>query len=678
MKHLFFPKLAWSGIRKNRKLYLPYILTCMGMVMMFYILQSLSYSPLLHEMRGGSNMEFILSLGKFVIAVFALIFLLYTNSFLIRRRNKEFGLYNILGMDKGAICRVVAWESLMVTVMGLAGGLFFGILLSKIAELGMLNVLHLGIDFTLRLSGEAIIVTLGIFAVIFLVLFLKSILQVRLSKPLELLHSENLGEKPPRANWVLALLGLGLLGGAYYLAITSREAMTALMLFFVAVIMVIVGTYLLFIAGSVALCRLLQKNKGYYYQKNHFVSVSSMAFRMKRNGAGLASICILLTMVLVMISSTTSLYVGSEDAMNTHYPRENQLTIYPSTLTDMDGDALSPFREAMEQVFDDHGVSPENLLDFRYCTIAGQVSGDTVDFTVNQDDFGVGDISTIRSLFFISQGDYNAVSGESVSLEPGHALVYANQCTYDQPRLNLGDLSLTIDGAFIPFSGICGTTISTQPAFLIVIPDYETLLALEPLKDYNDRKMLTNLWYYGYDLNVSLEEANTILGQQGSAINQTDPGSHVDAYSYVNRSAQRYDYYSTFGGLFFIGIMLSIVFLAAAVLIIYYKQLSEGYEDQSRFAIMKKVGMTSRDIRKSINSQILTVFFTPLLFAGLHQAFAFPMVWQLLQLFALQNLPLVIGTTVGAFLLCGLFYAVVYKVTTGAYFSIVNDGEQAV
>ncbi|MDD6023333.1 MAG: ABC transporter permease [Oscillospiraceae bacterium] len=678
MKHTFFPKLAWSGIRKNRKLYLPYILTCMGMVMMFYILQSLSYSPMLHAMRGGRNMEFILSLGKFVIAVFAMIFLLYTNSFLIRRRNKEFGLYNILGMDKGAICRVVAWESLMVTAMGLAGGLFFGILLSKVAELGMLNVLHLGIDFTLRLSGEAIAVTLGIFAVIFLVLFLKSILQVRLSKPLELLHSENLGEKPPKANWALALLGLGLLVGAYFLAITTREAMTALTMFFVAVIMVIVGTYLLFIAGSVALCRILQKKKGYYYQKSHFVSVSSMVFRMKRNGAGLASICILLTMVLVMISSTTSLYVGSEDAMNSHYPRENQLTIYPSTLEDMGNEALSPYRQAMEQVFDDHGVSPENLLDFRYCAIAGQVSGDTVNLAVDQDNFNVSDMSTIRSLFFISQGDYNAVSGEKVSLEPGHALLYASRCTYDQPRLEVGDLSLTIDGTFVPFSGICGTTMSSQPAFLLVIPDYETLSPLEGLVDYNDMEMLNTLWYYGYDLSVSLDEANTILGQQGEAIHQTDPGSHIEAYSYVNRSEQRYDYYSTFGGLFFIGIMLSIVFLAAAVLIIYYKQLSEGYEDQSRFAIMKKVGMTSQDIRKSINSQILTVFFAPLIFAGLHQAFAFPMVWQLLQLFSLDNLPLVIGTTVGAFLLCGVFYAIVYKVTAGAYFSIVNDREQAV
>ena len=295
-----YPRLALSGIRNNRKLYVPYILSCIGTVMMYFILHSLSLSPLLHETRGGDNLEIILSLGKYVIAAFSLLFLFYTNSFLIRRRYKEFGLYSVLGMDKRGIGRVVLWESLFVSLLGLAAGLLFGIAFSKLAELGLLRAIQSDVDFRFYLSWEAVLSTLLLYGGIFAALMLKSLWQVGRTKPLELLKSENYGEKPPKANWFFALLGLGLLGVAYYLSLSIQSPLKALMLFFVAVLMVIAATYLLFMAGSVTLCRLLQKNKKYYYKKNHFVSVSSMAYRMKRNGAGLASICILCTMVLVM------------------------------------------------------------------------------------------------------------------------------------------------------------------------------------------------------------------------------------------------------------------------------------------------------------------------------------------------------------------------------------------
>lgn len=303
MKKGFYSRLAWTGMRKNKKLYTPYILTCIGMVMMFYIVSFLAGSDVLKSMAGGDVMQSILGLGCGVIGVFALIFLFYTNSFLIRRRKKEFGLYNILGMGKWNLARVLFWESLIIAAISLVAGLFAGIALSKFAELGMVNVLEGTASFSMSIAPAAILQTIGLFAVIFFLILLNTLRQIHLTNPIKLLHSESTGEKPPKANWFIALAGAVILAGAYYLAVSIEEPMEALMSFFVAVIMVIVATYMLFMAGSVAVCRILQKKKKYYYKTNHFVSVSSMLYRMKRNGAGLASICILCTMVLVMVSS---------------------------------------------------------------------------------------------------------------------------------------------------------------------------------------------------------------------------------------------------------------------------------------------------------------------------------------------------------------------------------------
>ena len=290
MKSFLYLRLAVSGIRKNKKLYLPYLLTCVGMVMMEYILLSLSYAPALRAIKGGAQLQFLLSLGKFVVGVFAALFLLYTNSFLIRRRNKEFGLYNVLGMDKSALGWVIFWENIIVAALGLGLGLLFGIGLYKLAELGLVNIIHTDVDYSFIVSPESVKFTLLVFLPIFALLMVKSMWQVRRARPLELLRSESAGEKPPKANYLLGLGGVALLAGAYYLSVTSTSALQAFTMFFVAVIMVIVATYLIMISGSVALCRLLQRSKNYYYQKKHFVSVSSMAYRMKRNGAGLASI----------------------------------------------------------------------------------------------------------------------------------------------------------------------------------------------------------------------------------------------------------------------------------------------------------------------------------------------------------------------------------------------------
>ena len=321
MKQIFYPKLAWMSIRRNSQLYTPYLLTCVGMVAMSYIVSFLGNGPMLDVMRGGDIMKEFLNIGFVILSVFALIFLFYTNSFLMRRRKRELGLYNILGMGKKNLAMVLLWEALMMGAISLVGGLFCGIALSKFSELVLINLLKEEVSYHLRLSGAAIHQTLVLFVVIFGLIFVNTLCQLHVSSPIQLLRSENVGEKPPKTNWFIALLGAVLLGGAYWLAVSIQDPLSAIIWFMVGVIMVIIATYLLFMAGSVAICRILQKNKRYYYKTNHFVSVSSMIYRMRRNGAGLASICILCTMVLVTLSSTSCLYLGAEDSLRQGYPR---------------------------------------------------------------------------------------------------------------------------------------------------------------------------------------------------------------------------------------------------------------------------------------------------------------------------------------------------------------------
>lgn len=663
MKGLLSIRLAWSGIRKNRKLYLPYCLTIIGMVMMSYIMQALSYAPALHAMKGGSNLEAILSLGKLVIAVFAGIFLLYTNSFLIRRRYREFGLYNVLGMDKNALCRVAFWENLIVAVIGLAVGLALGTLLYKLAELGLVNMVQGQVDYSFVVEPESLEFTLFIFAVIFALIMIRSLIQVRHTRPLELLRSESAGEKPPRANYLLGLLGLGLLGGAYYMAVTISNALSAFTWFFVAVLMVIAGTYLVMISGSVVLCRLLQKWKGYYYKKQHFVSVSSMAYRMKRNGAGLASICILATMVLVMISSTGSLYIGAEDAIAVRYPYDSTVKLYFGRLDELDDRNVEKIQRTMERTLEAQKVTPTAEKVFRYVSVSGALLEDRLvtDFTeVN----AVMNYNQVYSLYLLSQADYNQMYGTDIALQPGQAMVRVYNGSWNGSHIQVGALELDVVGQ-LP-CGLEMEDMTLVPSLVLVVSDLQQASVPEECN---------MIFFCGYDFGLPEEEtleAHRALEAAVKAL-ASEQKIHCRVECPI---VERQDFYITFGGLFFIGMILSAMFIAAAALIIYYKQVSEGYEDQSRFAIMRKVGMTRQDIKKSINSQILTVFFIPLLLAGVHLAFAFPLVWQLLTMFSLTNKRLAICTNIGAFLIFCVFYVVIYRFTAHAYYRIVSGQEK--
>ena len=681
MKKGFYLKLAWTGIRKNKKLYLPYLLTCIGMVMMFYIVSFLSTSQVLREMKGGDTMQSMLMLGYQVIGVFALIFLFYTNSFLIRRRKTEFGLYNILGMGKRNLARVLLWESLIITVISLAAGLLSGMILSKFAELGMVNILQGDTTFSFHIEPIAIIQTLILFAVIFTLILLNTLRQIHLTNPIQLLHSENAGEKPPKANWFFALVGVFLLGCAYYLAVTIENPVVALLWFFVAVIMVIVATYLLFISGSVTICRMLQKKKKYYYQTNHFVSVSSMVYRMKRNGAGLASICILCTMVLVMVSSTVCLYIGSEDSLRTRYPRNINLDTRVSSLSLLDSAQTDTVRELSEETALANGQQLSNILDYRSVAFDGYLKDGRIEVDgSNLYGFQFDTYSDIWQVFLVPLEDYNRLMGQNETLAPGEALVYTTKAVpYTQDTIQIGDQSpLTIKKEVPDFVDNGMDAMQMIPSLYLFVPDLTETAAPLLEEAYSGEGGSVNLhWYYGFDLNCDDNVQISILDQIQDGLNGTD-FSDREFFSTLCEvvAKERPGFYGLYGGLFFLGILLGIVFLFAAVLIVYYKQISEGYEDQSRFEIMQKVGMTKREIKKSINSQILTVFFLPLLAAGVHLAFAFPFIYKMLALFSLMNLNLLILVTVCCYLIFALFYVLVYRITSKAYYSIVSGAKE--
>lgn len=680
MKLGFYPRLAWNGIGKNKRLFVPYILATAGTAAVFYILFFLASSNFFDNMRGGSSTKMVLSFGVFVIVAFALLFLFYCNSFLVRRRYKEFGLYSILGMNKHNISRILAWETLFTALLSLLGGVFIGVLLSKLAEMAMLKVLGGTADYALHISLPAIEYMLLYFGGIFLLIFLNSVVRIRRLSASELVRSENYGEKPAKANPILGGLGVLVLGVAYYLAVSIEQPLQALTVFFIAVLMVIAATYLIFIAGSVVMCRLLQKNKRYYYKPEHFVSVSSMAYRMKRNGAGLASICILATMVLVMISSTSCLYFGGEESLHARYPRDivtSSVILIGDEYADAETE-IEALRSSISAAIAGRPVS--NVMDYRSFSLDAVVEqGHVMTNDSALSEFGLVSASKVASFLFIPLSDYNRAAGAHEILGDGEVLVHASRTSIDFDTLDIdGTVQLTVKRELDEMPLISGSSAaSVLPTITVIVPGLDELaLKLADAENpFGGPAFNYTSWNYCFDTPLKDDDyASLYLDVMSALRDKNIEDKHMGFYSYSVESLEynRSDFAGTFGGLFFLGVILSLVFGCAAVLIIYYKQLSEGYEDAGRFEIMQKVGMTKQEIRRSINSQLLTVFFLPLLFAGLHLCFAFPFIRKILYMFSFYNTSFLIWTTVISFLVFALLYALVYKKTSNTYYKIVS------
>ncbi len=671
MKKGFYLSLALTGIKKNGKLYLPFLLTGIMMAVMFYIISYLSITEALDDMEGDETLKSIMSLGTFIIGIFALIFLFYTNSFLIRRRLKEYGLYNMLGMGKKNIFMLIFHEVLISFLITVPVGIGFGILLSRLSEMLLFNLVGGIVQYSFCIPMESIVLTLGTFSLTYLLILINSLRIARNSKAVDLIRSESVGEKPPKSNVFLAVSGAVILAGAYYLAVAIEQPIEALFFFFIAVIMVIIGTYLLFIAGSVLICRILQKNKKYYYNPSHFVSVSQMSYRMKRNGAGLASICILLTMVLVTLSTTTCLFLGSEDSMHNRYPKEVNVRWMQYGYEDGGNHMEGILHSAVSKTI---GLETRDGREYTEYTITGYLDNSNVQITLNsKTNMAFIDYEKVCEVHFIDIEDYNRLYGKNVSLEKGEAVVQP-VCTDDLgDEFTCGGLTFKVkerlpDNTLDLFGS---GQASVSSSMFVFIPDmYETVKCYDSYKDYDGGDMLCHCWYYEFDL--AEEQKDETLQNL-----TRDLFSSIEGYDHWNltvdsKQLKRSDFYGTFGGLLFLGAMLSLIFMTAAVLIIYYKQVSEGYEDQSRFEIMQKVGMTRKDIRKNINSQMKLLFLLPILAAAVHLAFAFPFMNRLLILFGLLNTKLLLLVTGCCLLAFAVIYGIAYKLTSNAYFKLVT------
>ena len=660
MNNRFFPKLAASNIKKNGKAYIPYILSCVMTVAMFYIVKSLSYNPGLKNMVGSNTMMTMMSMCSVMIALFAIIFLFYTNSFLVKRRKKEFGVFNILGMEKSHIAKTMAWENFYVTLISIAGGLVIGIALDKAIFLLIAQVLNEEISLGFFISDKAIISTVVMFCIIFLLILLNSIRQIQTANPIELLTAGNAGEREPKTKWVLTILGLLSLGTGYYIALAIKNPLTALVYFFFAVILVIIGTYMLFTAGSIALLKILRKNKKYYYKTKHFTSISGMIYRMKQNAVGLANICILSTAVLVMVSSTSSLMLGMQDVIATRYP--DDFIVYSNETSEER--AYESF-DAIRELQEEQNLNVTSEREYRYLVFPAFINGDTFEVTR---DANFSSLGNLNNLIFVSLSDYNRVMGTDKTLAEDEILVYSDRLQFDYPTLKIFDREYSVKEKIDEFIGnglIVAVAANTQ---FIVLPDgtdIEELYALQKEALSDGAREIQ--YYYGFNSDADEETQRafyrTLL---------EDYVGHGYEGTIESKADSRSEFVGLYGGFFFIGIFLGILFIMATVLIIYYKQISEGYDDKQRYEIMQKVGMTHQEIKNSIHSQVLTVFFLPLIVAGIHIAVAFPIITKLLALLNLLNVQLFLTCTVVCYVVFAVMYLLIYLLTARTYYKIVS------
>ena len=656
MRKGFFPLLALSGMRKNRSIYYPYILTAVLTTAMMYIMGSLQ--QITTDYSG--TLAFSLQLGIVVTSVFSVIFLFYTNSFLMRRRKKEFGLYNILGMEKRHLARLLLWETALMLLLSLVLGLAVGVLLDKLMHLLLSHLVGQAVSLTFALSPGSMLYTAVLVSLTFVLIWVNSVRQVYFARPVELLRSAEVGEREPKARWFIALLGLIALGTGYWLSATVKDAGAMILFFFVAVLLVIAGTYLLFTAGSVTLLKALRKNRRYYYKPDHFISVSGMIYRMKQNAVGLANVCILCTMVLVMVFSTLSLWLGMEDTLNSRIRADIDVR---SKTTDIAG-----LEAAVDEVLQQTDASRENTWTYRYLSFSALPAKDgfvsPASFT--ESDMLIASPATFQVLVL---EDYNRMLGLSETLAPGEALLECSRGNFEGDTLRLLDETFTIKKRISDDLGAGQALASIYDYYCLVVDGMDTLSRLDRQQQalYGDLSSSVSTTM-SFTLVPASEELSREVGTllRGRA--------EADGFTSVAERSELHDnLLALYGGLLFVGLFLGLLFTMAMILIIYYKQITEGYEDRERYRIMRKVGLSRREIRRSISSQILIVFFLPLAAAGLHVTFAFPGIVTMFRALSMTNVTLIAGCALGSFAGFAALYGAVYLLTARVYYRIVSQ-----
>ncbi len=651
MSSRIYAKLAVTNIKNNRKTYFPFLLTSVLTVMMYYMMDTLARN----DSIGNRNVTTVLTLTIPVMALFSLIFLFYTNSFLIKRRKKEIAVYNILGMGKNHIGRMITIETLIIWAVSLALGILGGMVLGKLMHLLLLRILQYDVGIRFQISAPSILYTAVLFTFIFFMNWLYNLFQVRLANPVELLRGGNVGEREPRTKWLLALVGAAAMGAGYYLALTTERPIDAIDTFIVAVILVIIGTYCLFIAGSIAVLKALRRKKNFYYKANHFTAVSGMIYRMKQNAAGLANICILSTIVLVLVSSTVSLYAGMEDILDQRFPYD-----YCITTADASDPATIPsIEEIVDEELSAHHVEKKDGMSYRYGATAMIRQSDTT-FTNSQTvDYTVEDM---QEMYFIPLEDYQKVQGDPTELAPDEVILFTtDEGSYGRDTITVNGKELKVVKELKDFRLEDKSVARVVTGWYLIMPDEQSIL---------DMGVVNGALQYStyFDMGGSQDDCLAAVQSIADRIGQEVPGAVCE-----NRELSRENFFALYGSLFFIGLYLGIMFLVATVLIIYYKQISEGYDDRERYQIMQKVGMGKREVRRSIRSQVLMVFFLPLVMAVVHIAVAFNVIDKLLAMLGLVNTPLFLACTAATVLVFALFYVAVFAVTAREYYKIVNE-----
>lgn len=642
MNNFIYEKLAVTNLKNNRKTYVPYIFTGVLTVMMFYIIDALSRGKGITQ----DTLKICLQYATGVIVVFAVIFLFYTNSFLIKRRKKEIGVYNILGMGKRHIARMMAVETILTAGISILGGLVFGIIFWKLMYLLLLKILHNSVDMQFSVNGTAIVQTVILFAGIFLLTYLYNILQIQLVNPVELLHGGNQGEKEPKSRWLLVIVGVAALGNGYWIALTTEAPLEALLKFFVAVVCVIIGTYALFIAGSIVVLKILRKNKAYYYNPKHFTSVSGMIYRMKQNGAGLANICVLSTMVLVMVSTTVSLYAGMEDILDSRFPRDVSIVC-----NEADTNKEETLQRLIKEQCEKAGVKITDRVRYRYGSMNAVLKGNNLE-KVEQ----YYPDNHFYYVEMITQEEYNRIEKKNVSLKEQEILTYTTNGKCGKKQINIAGQNYQVKKELSEMTSQPKSTAEMYKTLYIVFANAEQIERIESFS-YADK----------FNLKGDDGKQKEALEQIQNEFYEKFPDGTMES-----RMLSRSSFYELYGGLFFIGIYLGSMFIMATVLIIYYKQISEGYDDRERYQIMQKVGMSKKEVKRSIRSQVLSVFFLPLVVAVIHVAVAFKVMTKILGVLNLTNVSLFAVCTIITIAVFAVFYIIVYSITAKEYYRIVN------
>ena len=661
-----YTKLAITNIKNNRQFYFPYLLTGIITVAMFYIMCALESNPGIQSMPGAKNLGLILRLGIGVIGIFAVIFLFYTNSFIIKRRKKELGIYNILGMEKRHIAKILSKEAFFTAIIAIGGGLVTGVLFHKLACMLLYRMIGFNGGITFSFSKKGVMITAILFAIVYLLTYIYDLFQVQLANPIELLQSGNKGEREPKTKAIMAVLGVLCLGTGYFIAITTKNPIKALTLFFVAVILVIIGTYLLFTAGSIALLKILRRNKGYYYQTKHFTSVSGMIYRMKQNAVGLANICILSTMVLVAVSTTVSLYVGIEDIMKERYPNEITISAYYDTGAPAE-DSIAPIVEKSVKESGRKIRHEEDYLELYFAAIKdqGQYSLDKEKVKTAGD--------RVSGFVVLTREDCKKKYNEEIpELAENEVALFTIKKT-DMDTLVLENRSYHVKEIkqFQNTEDFETIADMMDEYYYVIVNDVQDMERLWQLqKDIYQENSSSISRQVRLDIDGDSEQKKECFENIKTALGPEQAKARILIDS---RQSSLDEFYQIYGGFLFLGLFLGILFLMITVLIIFYKQISEGYDDKERFSIMEKVGMSNDEVKATIRSQVRTVFFLPILMAAIHVGMAFPMIKRLLSLFGLSNTALFAGCMAGTILVFALIYLLVFLKTSKTYYKIVGE-----